>query len=216
MEFLGLQLETKALSEDGSFEGYAAVFGNVDLGFDVIEKEAFKEIVTGKNGRVKVLNMHNMRDPIGTAEVTQDSKGLKFKGALVLGVPSADNAYRLMKADALDGMSIGYDVLPGGAEYTNAGVRRLKALKLYEISPVTFGMNPKAGITGVKSGLQDITTVRQFEDFLRDAGGFSAAQAKALASGGFKVLQTSRDETGSNTGAKELAELIGTIRTAGY
>jgi HK97 family phage prohead protease len=214
MEFLNLQLETKAVAADGTFEGYAAIFGNVDLGGDVIEKGAFREIVMGKSGRVKVLNQHNMRDPIGTAEVVQDSKGLKFKGELVLDVPSAKAVYALMKADALDGMSIGYDVLPGGAEIQTSGVRRLKALKLYEISPVTFGMNPKAGITGVKSAA-DIATIRDYETFLRDVGGFSSAQAKALASGGFKSMQQARDESGHIGGAKELADLIGTIRAAG-
>lgn len=213
MEFLNLELETKALTADGSFEGYAAVFGNVDMGGDIIERGAFKDIVTGRNGRVKVLNQHNLRDPIGSADVTQDSKGLKFKGELVLAAPSAQTSYALMKAGVLDGMSLGYEVLPGGAEILSSGVRKLKALRVYEISPVTFGMNPKAGITGVKSG--DIITIRDFEDFLRDVGGYSAAQAKALASGGFKALQAARDETGSAIEAKELADLIGTIRAAG-
>jgi HK97 family phage prohead protease len=212
MEYLNLALETKSLDGDaGNFKGYAAIFGNVDLGGDIIEKGAFKEIVRGRNGRVKVLNQHNMRDPIGSADVEQDSKGLKFNGDLVLAVPSAQSAYALMKADALDGMSIGYDVLPGGAEILSSGVRKLKALKLYEISPVTFGMNPKAGITGVKSS--DITTIREFEDFLRDVGGYTNAQAKALASGGFKALQSTRDEGGSVT-VKQLFQGIGTIPLA--
>jgi uncharacterized protein len=211
MEFLNLQLETKSLSDAGTFEGYAAVFGNVDLGADVIEKGAFKEIVLGRNGRVKVLNQHNQRDPIGTAEVVQDGKGLKFKGELVMGVRSAQEAYLLMKSDALDGMSIGYDVLPGGAEILTSGVRKLKALKLYEISPVTFGMNPKAGITGVKSS--DITTIREFEDFLRDVGGYTIAQAKALASGGFKALMGTRDVSAVDGGeVKNLLDFIGTIK----
>lgn len=206
-----IQLEVKAFGDSGSFEGYAAIFGNVDLGGDVIERNAFKDIVKNKSGMVTILNQHNMRDPIGAAEVTQDDKGLAFKGQLVLEVPSARSAYALMKADVLNGMSIGYDVLPGGAEMMKSGVRQLKALKLWEISPVTFGMNPLAGIAGVKR----ITTIREFEDFLRDAGGFSAAHAKALASGGFKALQQSRDATGVADEAKELAELIGTIRAAG-
>jgi HK97 family phage prohead protease len=193
MKFLNLpiDLEVKAFGDSGSFEGYASIFGNVDLGGDVIERGAFKEIVKGRDGRVKILNQHNNRDPIGTAEVKQDDKGLYFKGQLILEAASARSAYALMKGGALDGMSIGYDVLEGGAKILESGIRQLKRLKLWEISPVTFGMNPLAGIETVKSA-GAICTIREFEDFLRDAG-FSKAQAVGIAAGGWKAIQNQRD-----------------------
>jgi HK97 family phage prohead protease len=192
MKYLGLPLELKALGDSGSFEGYASIFGNVDLGGDVIERGAFKEILKGRDGRVKILNQHRTSDPIGTAEVKQDDKGLYFQGQLILEAPSARSAYALMKGGALDGMSIGYDVLEGGAKIMQSGIRQLKSLKLWEISPVTFGMNPLAGIDSVKAA-GNITTIREFEDFLRDAGGFSIAQAKDIAVGGWKSVQYRRD-----------------------
>src|SRR4030065_1584897 len=111
MKFLNVPIETKSFGDTGTFEGYAAIFGNVDLGGDVIERGAFKEIVKDRNGMVKILNQHNSRDPIGVAEVKQDDKGLSFAGKLVLESSSARNAYALMKAGVLDGMSIGYDVI---------------------------------------------------------------------------------------------------------
>ncbi|MCR4331213.1 MAG: HK97 family phage prohead protease, partial [Sulfuricaulis sp.] len=125
MKFLNipLELETKAFGDSGSFEGYASIFGNVDLGGDVIERGAFKEIVKGRNGMVKILNQHSSRDPIGVAEVKQDDKGLSFKGQLILEAASARSAYALMKGGALDGMSIGYDVLQGGAKILESGIR---------------------------------------------------------------------------------------------
>jgi HK97 family phage prohead protease len=179
----------------GKFTGYAAVFGNVDQGFDVIEEGAFKEFVRNAAGLVKVLFNHRMGEPpIGLAEVSQDSKGLRVEGELVLADPIAARVHTGMKAGTLDGMSIGYDPLPGGAEITDAGVRRLKRLKLWEVSVVNFPMNPLALVDSVKTAGQ-ICTIRDFEDFLRDEGGFSAAKAKALASGGWKALQQSaRDE----------------------
>jgi uncharacterized protein len=192
MKFLGLPVEFKAFGDSGSFEGYASIFGNVDLGGDVIERGAFKEIIKGRDGKVKVLNQHSTRDPIGVAEVKQDDKGLYFQGQLILEAPSARSAYALMKGGALDGMSIGYDVLEGGAKILESGIRQLKALKLWEISPVTFGMNPLAGIDSVKTA-GNITTIREFEDFLRDAGGFSKAQATDIAVGGWKKLNDRRD-----------------------
>ncbi len=205
MNSLDLQIEFKAFGESsGAFEGYASMFGNVDLGGDVIERGAFKEIAKGRDGRVKVLYQHNMRDPIGVAEVEQDDHGLKFKGQLILESASARGAYALMKGGALDGMSIGYDVLPGGAEQLKSGVRRLTALKLWEISPVTFGMNPLAGVDSVKGLADRITTAREFEAFLRDAG-FSKSRALQLVSGGWRAIEGLRD-AGDEKAAEKLVQ----------
>jgi HK97 family phage prohead protease len=206
-----LALESKAFGDSGSFEGYAAIFGNVDLGGDVIERGAFKEIITGRNGMVKILNQHRSSDPIGVAEVKQDDKGLQFKGQLILEAASARSAYALMKGGALDGMSIGYDVMEGGGKILESGIRQLTALKLWEISPVTFGMNPLAGIDSVKTAAQ-ITTIREFEDFLRDAGGFSKAQAVAIASGGWKTLQDRRDS--GDESVKNYLEMLNNFATS--
>ena len=200
-----LELETKAFGDAGTFEGYASIFGNVDQGGDVIERGAFKEIVKNKSGQVVVLNQHNSRDPVGLATVKQDDKGLAFTGQLILESPSARTAYALMKAGALTGMSIGYDVLAGGSKMMESGVRILSALKLWEISPVTFGMNALAGIDGVKSGA--ITNIREFEDFLREAGGFSKAQAVAIAGRGWSGLQDRR-ESGIQDEAKSYLDYL--------
>jgi len=180
----------------GKFSGYAAVFGNVDQGYDVIEEGAFKEFVRNAAGLVKVLFGHRHdKPPIGLAEISQDAKGLAVAGELFLESPRVNETFTAMKRGALDGMSIGFDVLPGGAEITEGGVRRLKSLKLWEVSIVNFPMNPLARVESVKAAGQ-ICTVRDFEDFLRDEGGFSAARAKALAAGGWKALhQSARDES---------------------
>lgn len=195
--------EFKAIGESGSFEGYASIFGNVDLGGDVIERGAFKEFVTNADGKVVTLWQHSMRDPIGVAEVKQDDAGLRFVGQLVLEDPAARKAHAHMKAGSVRGMSIGYDVLAGGAEILKSGIRSLKALKLWEISVVTFGMNPAAGVTGVKS----IETIREFEEHLRDVG-FSANQAKSIALHGFKVLDDARDVRTPEDVTKSLAETL--------
>ena len=200
MKFLNIPLEMKAFGDSGSFEGYAAIFGNVDLGGDVIERGAFKEIVKGRNGMVKILNQHSNRDPIGVAEVQQDDKGLSFKGQLILEAASARSAYALMKGGALDGMSIGYDVLEGGAKILESGIRQLKALKLWEISPVTFGMNPLAGIDSVKSAPQ-FETIRDCEIWLRDELGFTNSAAKEFIARFRKAMV--RDEPARDESSKQ-------------
>lgn len=186
MPVLNLPTEFKALGDAGEFEGYASVFGNVDLGGDVIERGAFKEFVRNAAGKIKVLWQHRQDTPIGVAEIKEDDRGLWFRGALVLEDPAARKAHAHMKAGSVDAMSIGYDVLPGGAEMLKSGVRALKALKLWEISVVTFGMNPLAGVTTVK-------TIRDFEAELRDVLGFSQREARAIAASGYKAAGDARD-----------------------
>lgn len=69
-------------------------------------------------------------------------------------------------------------LLPGGCK------------DLFEWSIVPVPMNPYASATDVKSAgdLSTVTTERQFEEFLREAG-YSRSQAVAIASKGFKAGQ---------------------------
>jgi hypothetical protein len=155
--------------------------------------------------------MHNSFElPIGTAEVSQDDTGLRFKGALVMDDPTARRAHAHMKAGTLTGMSIGYDILPGGAEVLESGVRKLSALKLWEISPVIWGMNPKAQIDAVKAAAQ-IKTITDFERFLRDVGGFSHSQAKALAACGYKGLNSLREVDEIAAALRRLNETLSSV-----
>lgn len=211
MEFLSLPTEFKDVGDTGTFNGYAAIFGNVDLGGDVIERGAFKEIVRNRNGHVKMLWHHNKREPIGLASVVQDEKGLRFDGRLVLEDPVARKVHAHMKAGSIDQMSIGYDAL--NSDVTTAGVRLLKEVRLWEISPVTFGMNQLAGIDGVKMA-GNLQNIREFEDFLRDVGGFSKAAAKKIAAGGWKALADQRD-VDDDAIRSDVGETLNLLRSIG-
>lgn len=195
MKWLNAPAEFKAAGDSGTFEGYASIFGNIDQGGDIVERGAFKEIVQNADGFVTALWQHDSRQPIGVAKVRQDDRGLAFEGQLVLEDPTARKALAHMKAGSVRGMSIGFDILPGGAEVMESGVRMLKSLKLWEISVVTWGMNALAGVTSAKSA-EMIKDIRAFEDFLRDEAGFSNSQAKRLAAGGWRALSHRDDGDG--------------------
>lgn len=187
---LTVPLSLKAVGDTGYFEGFASVYGNVDLGGDVILPGAFKEIVKSDTGKVTVLWQHKHESPIGVAEVSENAAGLRFAGNLVLDDPLARQAHAHMKAGSVRGMSIGYEVLPGGSRYRKGdNARELTALKLWEISVVTFGMNPEALIDRVKSRPE---TINDFERALRDLG-FSRKQATAIAMHGFKPAHLEED-----------------------
>jgi HK97 family phage prohead protease len=187
-------------ADTGTFSGYGAVFGNVDYGGDIVRKGAFQDSLNNWNSKGRMPAMlwqHDSKQPIGVWQnMMEDGHGLHVQGKLTKGVQKADEAYALMKDGALSGLSIGYKTVD--AQYDpDLGIRSLNKLDLLEVSPVTMPMNDMAGITNVKAADQ-IKTIREFEDFLRDEGGFSHAAAKAIASGGFKSLDP-RDEDGAIT-----------------
>ena len=176
----------KEPDQDGVFEGYASVFGVVDQGMDVVERGAFRKSLGSR--KVKMLWQHDMSQPIGVwDDIYEDERGLFVRGRLLKEVEKGREAMALLRAGAIDSMSIGYrtmEAIPEG----DGRVRKLMEVDLFEISLVTFPMLPDAKVTNVKS----ITTERDFERFLRDAG-YSRKEAVALTLHGFKALQRQRD-----------------------
>ena len=167
--------------DDGSFEGYASVFNNKDLGNDVIRRGAFLESISERSPKgVKLLYQHKSDEPIGVIDsLEEDSKGLKIKGRLAMGTQKGKEVFELMKMGALDSMSIGYRLKPDGYKYDPKDKRRIiKSVDLMEISLVTFPMNPKAKVTKVK--LAEMTPT-EIEKYLRDVGGMSVSLAKESA-----------------------------------
>lgn len=143
-----VELEVKELSEDGTFKGYASVYGVKDLDGDIIEQGAFKDAKPG----IPMLWQHDTRSPIGKFPVLRDEpKGVYIEGKLTLGVRQADEAYALLKDGVPLALSVGFSVPPGGMEWDDKNkVRRIKQAKLWETSIVTFPANPKAQILAVK------------------------------------------------------------------
>lgn len=203
MDRLCFNLELKALDGEGVFEGYASTFGNRDLGGDIVEPGAFTKTLKERGARgVKMLLDHDPRNRIGAwTDLKEDATGLYVTGRLFMEKQIGRETHIDLKGGALDKMSIGYRTI----QSTDDGRRRarvLKELDLMEISLVTFAMNESANVTAVKAA-ENVKTIREFEDFLRDVGGFSHAKAKAIAASGFKGHSEPRDEDGG-----ELADLI--------
>lgn len=135
--------------EKNIFEGYASVFHNKDSHGDIIEPNAFTKTINERGHRIKVLWQHDVYTPIGKAiELKEDNYGLYVK-AKISDTPEGQRAMTLIKDGVIDELSIGYSVVKD--EYdTELEVRRLKEIKLFEFSPVTFASNDQAVITGAK------------------------------------------------------------------
>lgn len=189
--------------QDGVFEGYASVFGVVDQGMDVVERGAFAKTLGTR--KVKMLWQHDTSQPIGVwDEIRENERGLFVKGRLLPEVEKGREAMALLKAGAIDSMSIGYRTMEAEAWTANGrGVRKLTEIDLFEISLVTFPMLPDAKVTDVKS----IQTERDFERFLRDAG-YSRKEATAITLHGFKALQNQRDADEDEAQAEGVATFL--------
>lgn len=191
-------LEIKAVQEDGFFSGYGAVFGNIDWYNDVILPGAFTASLAkwrAKNKMPPVLWNHNDSEPIGVyTNIYEDEKGLYVEGKLLIDdVPRAKSTHALLKAGAIDGLSIGYSTKK--ANQQGNGVRELVEVELGEISIVTQPANERSIITSVKSKLDEgeLPTLPEFEKFLRESG-FSKSQSVAIASKGLRSLLSESEE----------------------
>lgn len=183
-------LSVKSLAESGVFYGYASVFDTPDNQKDIMCRGAFSQTLLAAKRDVKLLWQHQSSEPIGVIEeLKEDARGLLVRGRLLLDVARAREAYSLMKAGALNGLSIGYTVQDYDLDHAS-GCRLLKNIDLWEISLVTFPANDEARVTQIKSdGVEKNEvhipqTIREFEHFLNQQG-FSRRRAKEIALKGF-------------------------------
>lgn len=151
-EIKNFSFEIKATSEN-EFEGYAAVFNNKDSYDDIIEPGAFAKTIQ-ESKRVKVLWQHDPWQPIGKPiAMSEDSKGLHVK-AKVSNTQLGKDVVQLMKDGVIDELSIGYNAVKALWD-SDKQARRIKEVKLWEFSPVTFAANDQANIASVK-GMQGL------------------------------------------------------------
>lgn len=141
---------------EGVIEGYASTFGNMDQGFDVVEKGAFKATLKLNKGRVPILADHDPHSQIGwNVDAKEDSEGLLVRGAIMLDVQKGREKYALAKKaleiKAPAGISIGFTTIKAEPDADNTRIRRIKEVKLWEYSLVTFPMNTEAMVTAAKS-----------------------------------------------------------------
>lgn len=203
----GLLVPEFKAAKDGLIEGYGAIFGNVDQGQDVVQAGAFADSL--KSGaKVKMLWQHDPSNPIGVwDEVRENDRGLWLKGRLLDAVEKGREALALVKAGAVDGLSIGYRTLEHReAKIDDRWVRVIEKAELWEVSLVTFPMNPEATIDAVKAAAM---SPREFErQLLRDSK-MSRKVVAALMADGFKGVQALSD-----SGDEDYSELLEVIQAS--
>jgi uncharacterized protein len=146
-------LKINHMTEKGYFSGFASVFNHLDDQNDVVLPGSFKGSLEQweRQGQwPKMLWQHNQKEPIGRWLFMEETeKGLYVEGQLLLNVQKASEAYALMRAGAVDGLSIGFRVVKAQRE-AKSNLRYISEVDLLEISVVTFAANSQAKITRVK------------------------------------------------------------------
>lgn len=145
-------------SGNGGFSGYGSVFGVRDDGGDVVEPGAFAGTIADFLHHGFISDGHNWDSvsagAIGTiVDAKEDERGLwiqtEYHSTAAAQAARTIAQERMARGKSV-GLSIGYGIEPGGADFSEDGTRHLLKLKLYEVSQVNVPMLRQAGLTGVK------------------------------------------------------------------
>jgi len=132
-------------------EGYASLFWTRDLNDDVAAAGAFADslVKTGAGG-VRMLSQHETDHPIGVwDEIVEDARGLWVRGRILDVTPQGRMCAALVRAGAMDGLSIGFRTVKARPDETGR-LRVLTEVALWEVSIVTFPMLPEARLKPVE------------------------------------------------------------------
>jgi hypothetical protein len=159
----------------GIVEFIASVFGNIDDGDDIVHPGAFVKTITERARRVKVLDQHRTDSisrvigiPIEMREVGRDelpehvlreypdaTGGLYVKAQYLLDTPEGLGAFKRIQSGAVTEYSFAFDIIQ--SDYSTVTkdekkrrVRNIREVRLWEVSPVVWGMNPATATVGAK------------------------------------------------------------------
>jgi len=156
----------------GTFTGYAAVFGSPDSYGDTIAPGAFKRTLAEHRAAKTVPPMfmnHNPERVIGVwTDLREDARGLAVSGRLIRETAAGSEAFHLLKAGAINGLSIGFRAR--GSKRGSDGRRNVTDIELIEISPVPLPAQGQARVISVRS-----MSTNQSATFLKAARRTAAA-----------------------------------------
>jgi len=174
------------LAADGTVEGYASLFGEIDQARDMVMPGAFTQTLKQRGLRkIPMLFQHDPSEPVGIwLDLVEDLRGLRARGRLIPDVARGRELLALLREGAIDGLSIGYRTVRGQID-PKTRVRRLYQVDLWEISIVTFPLLSGARVSTVKQTPPPSLQRRAAEAAWRSlqaaqSGSASAADAPAL------------------------------------
>ncbi len=164
------------MTETLAIEGWAAIYDEADLNGDIVAPGAFrKSLAKSGAASVKLLYQHTAEQPVGRwLKFEERARGLYAYGELFLATQTARETAELIRADIIDGLSIGYRAIRS-ARAGNGSLlgRRIIEADLWEVSIVTFPMAPNARLIKANAGNERVPasdqSIRAFADHVRRA-----------------------------------------------
>lgn len=167
----------KADEATGIVEAIVSVTGICDLGDDIIQAGAYAKTITERGRKVRVLNAHNtfsilnvIGKPLELREIGRDALpaevleqypeatgGLWTKTQYLMDTPEGKGAFVRISTGAIDEYSIGFNAMQYefrkmAVAQGEKTVRLIKEVRLWEYSPVLWGMNPATATVSAKHG----------------------------------------------------------------
>ncbi|UYO49662.1 HK97 family phage prohead protease [Rhodopseudomonas palustris] len=206
-----IELKRAPSAPAGFVSGYASTFGGAPDSYgDVIAPGAFAKSIARHQAQGTaplMLWSHDETRPIGRWDsYAEDVAGLMVAGQFNINTDAGRDAREHVLAGDLNGLSIGYRVMPGGAKAGPNGIRILTELDLLEVSIVAFPANQGARVTGAKSMYRSRA---ELEAQLRTI--LPGRAAKKLMSGGWPALSADEDEQ-PNPAINELLSAVKAAR----
>src|SRR5436305_2526038 len=162
------------IEDDGTVEGYASLFGEIDAARDMVMPGAFARTLRSRGiRRIPMLFQHDPAEPVGVwLELFEDFRGLRARGKLIPDVARGRELLALLRAGAIDGLSIGFRTVKARVDPATR-VRKIIELDLWEISIVTFPLLSGARVRAKSAAGVD-------ERLLRRHPRFSFTRARAV------------------------------------
>lgn len=233
-DFLATALEVKAFGDEaaGEFSGYGAVYLNTDLIGDRLMPGCFAAALAERKSLKRPLPMHYNHGlamlggerAVGVWTKIEDrAEGLYLEGKISgMSTDRGRMYYERLKDGAVSGLSIGFNVKASTPRRAASDPRRtITDATLAEVSIVDDPCNPAARVLAVKSMVGQVVpeleefkaaldagelpSQRAFERLLRDALGFSRAQAATVAGRGYKSLCSREREGEARSAAAQRA-----------
>jgi hypothetical protein len=134
-------------------EGYATLFGEIDLGGDIVRKGAFAMSLARRAEPLPMLLEHAPRAQAGVwREVYEDRRGLFVRGLIDDAMPGAGRARRAL-ARGVDGLSIGFVPL---VSHRRGEGRVIEEIELLEVSIVAHPMQPQARLVVAREPIRAV------------------------------------------------------------
>lgn len=171
MQRLAVKAATTPITDEGTFEALASVFGTSDRTNDVVMPGAFTQSIRAWRATGKMVPIHwdhrsDAADIIGVADpkrMRETDQGLVVAGKIDLETERGREVWRLVKSNSL-GVSFGY--LTVRERKGNKGERLLEQLDLFEVSLTPSPMHPDARVLSWKSIDQHAALRQHFHEVM--------------------------------------------------